>query len=41
MSARLDGRPAEMPIEDRLGRLQAHSLVAAVEQVAQALDCAW
>ena len=30
---RLDCRPAEMSVEDRLCRLQAHSFVAAVEQL--------
>jgi len=34
----LDCRPAEMPVEDRPGGLQTHSLVVAVEQLAQALD---
>ena len=29
----LDCRSAEMPVEDRLGRLQTHSLVVAVEQL--------
>ena len=34
---RLDRRPAQMAIEDRLGRLQTHSLVTAVQQLAQSL----
>src|SRR5262245_18110785 len=37
---RLNSRPAEMSVKDRLGRLQPHSLVIAVEQLGQALDCA-
>ena len=35
---RLDCWPSEVPVEDRLGRFQAHSLVTAVEQLAQALN---
>ena len=30
---RLDSWPAEMPVEDRFRRLQAHSLVITVEQL--------
>jgi hypothetical protein len=33
MEADVDCRPAEMAVEDRLRRLQAHFLVAAVEQL--------
>ena len=36
----LNCRPAKIPVEDRLGRFQAHSLIAAVEQLAQPLDSA-
>jgi hypothetical protein len=35
----LDCWPAKMSVKDGLSRLQAHSLVVAVEQLAQALDC--
>jgi hypothetical protein len=34
----LDGRTAQVAIEDRLGRLQAHALVVTIEQLAKALD---
>jgi hypothetical protein len=32
-NVRLNCRSAEMSVTDRLGRLQAHSLIAAVEQL--------
>jgi hypothetical protein len=35
-----DRRSAEISVEDRLGRLQMHSLIGAIEQLAQTLDCA-
>ena len=34
----LDSWPPEVPVEDRLGRLQTDALVGAAQQLAQALD---